>query len=130
VSLINSMIGAIVLGMPSQAFIALVSFIVMITYSGPLTAASLLAFAIVTGVGLLFLPAMRRKTQRMIIEGSENQGFLVEVFRGAQVLKTTEAAPQAWDEYQSNFGRLANLCAGTPCSSACSAPPPPGCSPA
>jgi ATP-binding cassette subfamily B protein len=127
---INSMIGAIVLGMPSQAFIALVSLIVMLTYSGPLTAASLLAFAIVTGVGLLFLPAMRRKTQRMIIEGSENQGFLVEVFRGAQVLKTTEAAPQAWDEYQSNFGRLANLCAGTPCSSACSAPPPPGCSPA
>jgi ABC-type bacteriocin/lantibiotic exporter with double-glycine peptidase domain len=106
---INSMIGAIVLGMPSQAFIALVSFIVMITYSGPLTAASLLAFAIVTGAGLLFVPAMRRKTQRMIVEGAENQGFLVEVFRGAQVLKTTEAAPQAWDEYQSNFGRLANL---------------------
>ncbi|MFM9047340.1 MAG: peptidase domain-containing ABC transporter [Cyanobium sp.] len=113
VSQINSMIGAIVLGMPSQAFIALVSFLVMLTYSVPLTAASLLGFAIVTGVGLLFVPSIRRKTQRLIVEGANNQGFLVEVFRGAQVLKTTEAAPQAWDEYQSNFGRLANLRWGT-----------------
>ena len=113
VSQINAMIGAIVLGMPSQAFIALISFIVMVTYSGPLTAASLLAFALVTGVGLLFVPAMRRKTQRLIVESADNQGFLVEVFRGAQVLKTTEASPQAWDEYQSNFGRLANLRWGT-----------------
>ncbi|MFM9073927.1 MAG: peptidase domain-containing ABC transporter, partial [Cyanobium sp.] len=113
VSQINSMIGAIVLGMPSQAFIALVSFLVMLTYSVPLTAASLLAFAIVTGVGLLFVPSIRRKTQRLIVEGANNQGFLVEVFRGAQVLKTPEAAPQAWDEYQSNVGRLANLRWGT-----------------
>ena len=113
VSQINAMIGAIVLGMPSQAFIAVISFIVMVTYSGPLTAASLLSFALVTGVGLLFVPAMRRKTQRMIVEAADNQGFLVEVFRGAQVLKTTEATPQAWDEYQSNFGKLANLRWGT-----------------
>ena len=41
--------------------------------------------------------------------GAENQGVLVETFKGAQVLKTTNAAPQFWDEFQSRFGRLANL---------------------
>ena len=45
----------------------------------------------------------------MIVLGTENQGFLVETFRGVQVLKTTQATPQAWQEYQSNYGRLANL---------------------
>jgi ABC-type bacteriocin/lantibiotic exporter with double-glycine peptidase domain len=86
-----------------------ISLVVMLNYSPPLTAAALLAFALVTGTGLLFVPAIRQKTQRMIVESSENQGFLVEAFRGAQVLKTTEATPQAWDEYQRNFGRLAHL---------------------
>ena len=109
VSKINTMISEIVLGIPSQAFIAVVSLIVMISYSGSLTLASLLAFAVVSGVGLLFVPAIRRKTQRLIVEAAENQGFLVEIFRSAQILKTTEATPQAWDEYQSNFGRLSNL---------------------
>ena len=41
--------------------------------------------------------------------GTENQGFLVETFRGTQILKTTQATPQAWQEYQTNYGRLANL---------------------
>jgi ABC-type bacteriocin/lantibiotic exporter with double-glycine peptidase domain len=45
----------------------------------------------------------------MIISDTENQGFLVETFRGVQVLKTTPATPQAWQEYQSNFGSLARL---------------------
>ncbi len=57
---------------------------------------------IVTGVNLLFLPAMRQKTRNLIISGTENQGFLVETFRGIQVLKTTQATPQAWSEYQGN----------------------------
>lgn len=109
VSLINQMIGEIVLGLPSQLFIAVISLVVMLSYSLPLTAASLLAFLIVIGAGLLFIPAIRRKTRKLIVESAENQGYLVEVFRGAQVLKTTEATPQAWDEYQSNFGKLANL---------------------
>ncbi len=63
----------------------------------------------VTLVNLLFLPALRHKTRNQIVLGTENQGFLVETFRGVQVLKTTQATPQAWQEYQSNFGRLANL---------------------
>jgi ABC-type bacteriocin/lantibiotic exporter with double-glycine peptidase domain len=109
VNVINSLVSQIVLGLPSQFFIAVISFGLMLVYSWQLTLASLLAFVIMTLVNLLFLPALRQKTRKMIVLGTENQGFLVETFRGIQVLKTSQATPQAWDEYQANFGRLANL---------------------
>lgn len=109
VDAINNLVSQIVLGLPSQFFIALVSLALMIFYSWELTLASIGAFVIVTIVNLLFLPALRAKTRNMIVLGTENQGFLVETFRGVQVLKTTPATPQAWGEYQSNYGRLANL---------------------
>jgi ABC-type bacteriocin/lantibiotic exporter with double-glycine peptidase domain len=109
VNAIHSLVSEIVLGLPSQFFIAIVSLCVMLLYSWQLTLASLAAFVLVTLVNLLFLPALRQKTRNMIVRGTENQGFLVETFRGAMVLKTTQATPQAWQEYQSNFGRLASL---------------------
>ena len=109
VDAINSLISQIVLGLPSQFFIAVVSLGFMLFYSWTLTFASITAFIIVTGINLHFLPAMRQKTRSIIVEGTENQGFLVETFRGVQVLKTTQAIPQAWQEYQGNYGRLANL---------------------
>ncbi|MBN4006227.1 peptidase domain-containing ABC transporter [Nostoc sp. LPT] len=106
---INNLVSQIVLGLPSQFFVALVSLGFMLFYSWELTLASVAAFIIVTGVNLLFLPALRQKTRSLIVKGTENQGFLVETFRGVQVLKTTQATPQAWQEYQTNFGRIANL---------------------
>jgi ABC-type bacteriocin/lantibiotic exporter with double-glycine peptidase domain len=109
VDAVNSLVGQIVLGIPSQLFIAIVSLIFMLFYSWELTLASILAFIIVTLVNLIFLPALRQKTRNMIVLGTENQGFLVETFRGVQVLKTSQATPQAWQEYQGNYGRLANL---------------------
>ncbi|KYC41097.1 ABC transporter ATP-binding protein [Scytonema hofmannii PCC 7110] len=109
VNAINALVSQIVLGLPSQFFIALVSLGFMLFYSWELTVASFAAFVIVTFVNLLFLPALRQKTRNMIVLGTENQGFLVETFRGVQVLKTTSATGQAWQEYQTNFGRLANL---------------------
>lgn len=109
VGAINQLVSAIVLGLPSQFFIAIISLGLMIAYSWELTMASTLAFVVVTLINLVFLPALRQKTRKSIILGTENQGFLVETFRGVQVLKTTQATPQAWQEYQSNFGRLANL---------------------
>jgi ABC-type bacteriocin/lantibiotic exporter with double-glycine peptidase domain len=102
-------VSQIVLGLPSQFFIAIVSLGFMLFYSSWLTLASIAAFIIVTLVNLLFLPALRQKTRNAIVLGTENQGFLVETFRGVQVLKTTQATQQAWQEYQTNFGRLANL---------------------
>ncbi len=109
VSHINALVSQIVLGLPSQFFIAIVSLGFMLFYSWGLTLASIAAFIIVTIVNLLFLPALRQKTRNQIVLGTENQGFLVETFRGVQVLKTTQATGQAWQEYQTNFGRLANL---------------------
>lgn len=109
VNAIDSLISQIVLGLPSQFFIAIVSLCVMLLYSWQLTLASIAAFILVTLINLLFLPALRHKTRNMIVLGTENQGFLVETFRGSMVLKTTQAIPQAWQEYQSNYGRLARL---------------------
>lgn len=109
VGAINRLVSQIVLGLPSQFFIAVVSLAAMLFYSWQLSVASIVAFIIVTLVNLVFLPALRQKTRNQIILGTENQGFLVETFRGVQVLKTTQATPQAWQEYQGNYGRLANL---------------------
>lgn len=109
VNAIHTLVSEIVLGLPSQFFIAIVSLCVMVFYSWQLTLASIAAFILVTLVNLLFLPALRQKTRNMIVRGTENQGFLVETFRGVMVLKTTQATPQAWQEYQSNYGRLAGL---------------------
>jgi ABC-type bacteriocin/lantibiotic exporter with double-glycine peptidase domain len=109
ISRINALISDLVLGLPSDFFIASISLVVMLIYSPPLTAVSLLAFGVLIAAGLLFLPAQYEKSRRLIVESAENQGFLVEIFRGAQVLKTTEASPQAWDEYQRNFGSVAHL---------------------
>jgi ABC-type bacteriocin/lantibiotic exporter with double-glycine peptidase domain len=106
---IHSLVGQIVLGLPSEFFTAMVSLGLMLYYSYQLTLATLAVFLLILCVNLLFFPAIRNKTQRLIVEGAENQGFLVETVRGAQVLKTTQATPQAWSEYQRNFGRLANL---------------------
>jgi ABC-type bacteriocin/lantibiotic exporter with double-glycine peptidase domain len=109
VNAVNTLVSQIVLGLPSQFFIAIVSLSFMLFYSWKLTLASLLAFGLITAVELLFVPALRRKTRDSIVLATENQGFLVETFRGVQVLKTTQATPQAWQEYQANYGRLATL---------------------
>ncbi|AKG22637.1 peptidase domain-containing ABC transporter [Calothrix sp. 336/3] len=106
---VNNLVNQIVLGLPSEFFIALVSLGFMLFYSWQLSLASIVAFALVTVVNLLFFPALRRKTRQHIVLGTENQGFLVETFHGVQVLKTTSAAPQAWQEFQRNYGRLAHL---------------------
>lgn len=109
VKVIQGLVSQIVLGLPSQFFIASISLVVMLYYSWVLTLTSIAAFTVMTAVSLLFLPAMRQKTRKSIVMGTENQGFLVETFRGVQVLKTTQATPQIWQEFQENYARLANL---------------------
>ncbi|MBW4668770.1 MAG: peptidase domain-containing ABC transporter [Cyanomargarita calcarea GSE-NOS-MK-12-04C] len=109
VDAINELISQVVLGLPSQFFVAIVSLGFMLFYSWQLTLASATAFVVVTLINLLFLPALQQKTRNLIVLGTETQGFLVETFRGVQVLKTTQSTPQAWQEYQSSYGRLAGL---------------------
>ncbi|MBH8567178.1 peptidase domain-containing ABC transporter [Nostoc sp. CENA67] len=106
---INQLVSQIVVLLPSQFFVAVVSFSFMLFYSWKLTLAVVLFGALITLSTLPFLPILRQKTRNLLVLGAENQGVLVETFKGAQVLKTTNAAPQFWDEFQSRFGRLANL---------------------
>ncbi|BAZ50734.1 ABC transporter-related protein [Nostoc sp. NIES-4103] len=106
---INQLVSQIVVLLPSQFFVAVVSFSFMLFYSWQLTLAVVLFGVLITLSTLPFLPILRQKTRNLLVLGAENQGVLVETFKGAQVLKTTNAAPQFWDEFQSRFGRLANL---------------------
>jgi ABC-type bacteriocin/lantibiotic exporter with double-glycine peptidase domain len=52
---------------------------------------------------------LRQRVRSVLVLDAENQGILVETFKGAMTLKTTTAAPQFWEEYQMRFGRLANV---------------------
>ncbi|WP_413171308.1 peptidase domain-containing ABC transporter [Anabaena azotica] len=106
---INQLISQVVVLLPSQFFVAIISFCLMLFYSWQLTIAVILFGALMTLSTLPFLPILQQKTRSLLVLGAENQGVLVETFKGAQVIKTTNAAPQFWDEFQSRFGRLANL---------------------
>lgn len=106
---LNTLITQVVMGIPSQLCVALLSLALMWTYNTPLTIAALACYVVVLVVNLCFLPAQQQQTRQLLVRSAENQGFLVELFRGISVLKTSEATSQAWQEYQKNFGRLANV---------------------
>ncbi|MBE9048657.1 peptidase domain-containing ABC transporter, partial [Pleurocapsales cyanobacterium LEGE 10410] len=89
------------------------SFGFMLFYSWKLTVAATLVAVSMLIPMLIFLPALQQKTRALLVTSAENQGFLVETFKGALNLKTTNARPQAWEEIQSRFGRLANVTFGT-----------------
>ncbi|MEM6448097.1 MAG: peptidase domain-containing ABC transporter [Cyanobacteria bacterium P01_D01_bin.123] len=110
---INFLVAQVVISLPTQALIALVSLAVMLAYSPTLTGLALLISFVMSLPTLLMLPALRRKTRDVLVTASENQGILVETFKGALTLKTTNAHPQIWDDLQHRFGRLANLTLGT-----------------
>lgn len=110
---INQLVSQIVILLPSQFFIAIISFCLMLFYSWQLTLAVIFVAALMTLSTLPFLPILQQKTRQLLVLGAENQGVLVETFKGAQVIKTTNAAPQFWEEFQSRFGRVANLAFST-----------------
>lgn len=110
---INQLVSQVVIGLPSQVFIGIVSLTFMLFYSWKLTGAAVAVAVTMTFSTIIFLPALQRKTRTLLVTAAENQGFLVETFKGALNLKTTNAAPQAWEEIQSRFGRLANVTFGT-----------------
>ncbi|MBD0345763.1 MAG: peptidase domain-containing ABC transporter, partial [Coleofasciculus sp. Co-bin14] len=106
---VNYLVSQIVVLLPSQFFIAVISFFLMLFYSWQLALTVIFLGALMSLSTLPFLPVLQQKTRNILVLGAENQGVLVETFKGAQVLKTTNAAPQFWDEFQSRFGRFANL---------------------
>jgi ATP-binding cassette subfamily C protein len=106
---INQLVSQVVVSLPSQLFISVVSFSFMLFYSWKLTTAAVGFAALMSLSTVIFLPTIRDKTRSLLVLQAENQGVLVETFKGALTLKTTTAAPQFWEELQSRFGRLANI---------------------
>ncbi|MCL1471057.1 peptidase domain-containing ABC transporter [Argonema antarcticum] len=106
---INQLVSQVVIVLPSQMFIAFVSFGLMLFYSWELaTFACFIAIAIMLCPAIL-LPTLQQKIRKLLVLEAENQGVLVETFKGALTLKITSSAPQFWEELQSRFGRLANV---------------------
>ncbi len=106
---INHLISQVVIKLPSRFFIALISLGLMSFYSWKLTLAVLIMAACMTVSTLIFLPAIQQKTRQVLVTSAENQGVLVETFKGALTLKTINAGWQIWEEFQTRFSRLANV---------------------
>ncbi|PZV06992.1 MAG: ABC transporter ATP-binding protein [Leptolyngbya sp.] len=106
---LNQLVAQVVIGLPSQVFIALVSLSFMTLLSIKLTISAVLVAFLMTLSTILFLPTLQQKTRNLLILDAENQGVLVETFKGSLTLKTTAATTQFWEELQTRFGRLATL---------------------
>ena len=106
---INQLVSQVAISLPSQFFIAVVSFSFMLFYSRQLTLAATVIALLMTASTIIFLPALQQKTRSLLILESETQGVLVETFKGALTVKTTSSTQQLWEELQTRFGRLANL---------------------
>ena len=106
---INQMVSQVVISLPSQIFIAAISLGFMLLYSPKLLGIAVLMALLMSLSTIVFLPSLQNKIRDLIVTQAENQGMLVETFKGIVTLKSTNAAPQAWEEIQSRFGSLANL---------------------
>jgi len=109
IGMVNQLVSQIVISLPSQTFISIISLGFMIFYSWQLTIAALGIALMMTLSVLPFLPILQQKTRALLVLSAENEGVLVETFKGALTLKTTTAATQFWEELQTRFGKLANI---------------------
>ncbi|MEB3281337.1 MAG: peptidase domain-containing ABC transporter [Lyngbya sp.] len=106
---LNQFVSQFIVSLPSQLLVAIVSLIVMLIYSIPLTVAALMIGGLMVLSTFILLPQLRQKTRQFFAVEAETQGVLVETFKGALTLKTTNSTPDFWEEFQTRFGRQANL---------------------
>ncbi len=106
---INQLISQVIVGLPSQFFIAIISLFFMFFYSWKLTTAALLISVVMTISTFIFQPTLQQKTNELLVTEAETQGVLVETFKGALTLKTTTSGRQFWEELENRFNRLAGL---------------------
>ncbi|MDZ8107701.1 MAG: peptidase domain-containing ABC transporter [Nostoc sp. DedQUE12a] len=109
ISQINQLVASLIITLPSQFFIAVISFSFMVFYSWKLTVVAVFIAMMMSISTIIFQPTLRQKTRELLVQEAETQGVLVETFKGALTLKTTTSRPQFWDEFQSRFSRLANV---------------------
>ena len=106
---INQLISQVVVSLPSQFFVAIISLSLMFFYSWQLSLVAIIISVAMTLSTIVFLPNLQQKTRSLLVTDAENQGVLVETFKGALTLKTITATNQVRDELQGRFSRLANL---------------------
>lgn len=106
---VNMMFTSLLLDLPADMFLAIISMVVMIVYSTQLTLIALVSYGLVVLIQLAFLPRKYAIGARLINKNASTQALLVEFFRGAQLLKSSNAGDQAWDEFQESYGELARL---------------------
>lgn len=110
---LNQLLAQVLLELPVLFFTGIVSLGLMLFYSEKLTLI-VLAIALCMSIStILFLPILRQKTRSLIVTDAENQGLLLESFKGALTFKAINAAPQAWEELQHRFVRFSSLNFGT-----------------
>jgi ATP-binding cassette subfamily C protein len=98
IQLINQLLSQIIIVVPSQLFVALVSIIVIAIYSWKLATITVV-IAIITGlVTILFKPKLEQAIYRSFTTSGKTYGVLAESFNGALAVKTIGAAPQLWQE--------------------------------
>ena len=106
---LNQLLAQVLLQLPILFFTGMVSLGLMVFYSAKLTIV-VVAIALCMSIStLFFLPILRQKNRSLIVTDAENQGLLLESFKGALTLKATNAAPQAWEELQHRFVRFSSL---------------------
>jgi len=106
---INQLVSQSITKLPSQFFIALISLGIITFYSWKLGLVVLLLAVVSTITTIIFIPSLQQKIRSILVLDAENQGVLVETFKGALTLKTTSAQQHLWEELQSRFSRLARL---------------------
>lgn len=106
---INKLVSRVIVRLPSQFLIAFISAGLMVYYSIKLTLLVVGLMVLMTVSTIVLQPTLQRQTRDSMSLETENQGVLVETFKGALTLKTNTAAPKFWEELQSRFSRLAHL---------------------
>lgn len=106
---INQLISLVGITLPSQFFVGVISLGFMVFYSWKLTVVPVAIAAMMTITVLALLPTIRQKIRNFLVLAAENQGVLVETFKGALVLKSTNSAPYFWEEFQGRYGQQARV---------------------
>jgi ATP-binding cassette, subfamily C, bacterial len=106
---INQLISQAGIILPNQIFIALVSLGFMLVYSPQLLLVALAIAVIMTLSTVILIPKIQQKIRNLLALTAENQSLLIETFKGAITLKTKNAAPQFFEEFQIRYGRQATL---------------------
>ncbi len=106
---INQLASHVVINLPSQFFVSIVSLLVMSSYSQKLTIAGVFLALLMTTSTIIFFPSLDQKTRKVLASSAQNQGVLVETFKGAITVKTTTAENQFTSEFYGRFSNLASL---------------------